>query len=297
MMTQNATLNRPSGDVTTTALQWYLDHGVDICLQDTATSYNTPKKPAILQDAVTAQAALNPSITPPKTPLAKTSTTAPVTPSIGAAQAIIEAEKLASECQTLDELKNAIKNFDGLAVRKTAANIVFGDGNPDARIMVIGEAPGASDDIQGKPFVGESGQLLDKILAAINLNRHDENPKNAAYITNILNWRPPGDRTPTDAEIDISLPFIKRHIALIKPEFLILCGGISAKSLLERNESISKLRGKFQDYDITPDTQNSEKQTIPAIATYHPTYLLRTPAQKRAVWHDMLMLQERLAQK
>jgi uracil-DNA glycosylase family 4 len=149
--------------------------------------------------------------------------------------------------------------------------------------MLVGEAPGADEDRQGLPFVGVSGQLLDKILACIDLSRTAEDPAKAVYISNILNWRPPGNRTPSDSEVAISLPFIRRHIELVRPKCLILCGGVSAKALLGSGDSISRLRGKFHDV-----------MGIPAIATYHPSYLLRTPAQKRAVWADMLMLKEKM---
>ncbi|PZQ43401.1 MAG: uracil-DNA glycosylase [Micavibrio aeruginosavorus] len=215
---------------------------------------------------------------------------------LGTAQARVEAQKLAASCNTLEELAAAIAGFDGLAIRKTATNMVFADGNSAARIMLVGEAPGADEDRQGKPFVGQSGQLLDKILASIGLSRTDEDPAKAVYISNIINWRPPGNRTPSPAEIDVSLPFIERHIALVKPQILILCGGVSAKGLLGSGDSISKLRGKFHDY--MPITQGiaQDASPVPAIATYHPAYLLRTPSHKKQVWADMLMLQARLKQ-
>ena len=160
--------------------------------------------------------------------------------------------------------------------------------------MLVGEAPGADEDRQGKPFVGASGQLLDRILACIGLDRTQEDPLSSVYISNILNWRPPGNRTPNPAEIAVSLPFIERHIQLVKPKILILCGGVSAKALLGRDESISRLRKGWHDYrPQTAQLQNADAQPIPAIATYHPAYLLRTPAQKRAVWADMLSVQEK----
>lgn len=195
------------------------------------------------------------------------------------ADVITDAEKLANACKTLDDLKSAIQNFDGLGLKKTATQIVFADGQPDATIMVIGEAPGADEDRRGIPFVGESGQLLDNILKCINLSRNDN-----TYITNILNWRPPGNRTPTKEEMDIATPFILKHIELIKPDYLILCGGVAAQTILKSKESISRLRGKFHELD----------GGIKAIATYHPTFLLRTPIQKKKVWSDMLMLQDEL---
>ena len=160
--------------------------------------------------------------------------------------------------------------------------------------MLIGEAPGADEDRQGKPFVGVSGQLLDRILGCIGLSRRDDDPDKAVYISNILNWRPPGNRTPTQAEVDISLPFIERHIALIKPKAIILCGGVSAKGLLNNDSAISKLRGSFHDYRPITEGIAENASVIPAVATYHPAYLLRTPSQKGLVWADMLMLRARL---
>jgi len=206
---------------------------------------------------------------------------------IGGAEAIILAKKSAESCQTLEELKVAIETFDGLSLKKTATNIVFSDGNQQSKIMVVGEAPIAEDDAQGKPFMGEEGLLLNKILASIGLARDSEDMSKAVYLSNILNWRPPGNRTPTPQEIEISLPFIKKHIELVKPDYLIVLGAVAAKAILERKDNISKIRGKFHEYDVSGTK-------IPTIGTYHPTYLLRTPAQKRAVWHDMLMLQKEL---
>lgn len=190
---------------------------------------------------------------------------------------IQKAENLAKSANTLDELKSALVGFDGLSLKKTATQIVYADGNTDAKIMVIGEAPGADEDRQGIPFVGASGQLLDTIFSCIDLSRAD-----TLYISNILNWRPPGNRTPTPEEMAISAPFIKRHIELINPDILVLCGGVAAKTLLNSKESISRLRGKIHDYN----------DTTKAIATYHPAFLLRTPLQKKKVWADMLMLRD-----
>ena len=192
------------------------------------------------------------------------------------ADVIKDAEELASKCETLEDLKNAIQNFDGLSVKKTATQIVFADGNAQADVMVIGEAPGADEDRRGLPFVGVSGQLLDKILACINLSRAEN-----VYISNILNWRPPGNRTPTKEEMEIATPFIMKHIELINPKMIILCGGVAAQTILKSKESISRLRGKIHDV-------NGRQM----VATYHPAFLLRTPLQKKKVWDDMLMIQD-----
>jgi DNA polymerase len=247
------------------ALQWHIDAGADEALADAPV--DATAMPALAAAAAPAVAA------PPP---------APATVPGGSAAAIAEARRLAEAAGTLDDLRAAIAAFDGIGLKKTAMNMVFGDGLPGARVMIVGEAPGADEDRLGKPFVGVSGQLLDRIIACIGLSRDAEDPLRAVYISNILNWRPPGNRTPTEAEVEISRPFIERHIALAKPGILIFAGGVSAKGLLRSAESISRLRGRWHDFN-----------GIPALATYHPSYLLRTPSQKRAVWQDMLAVQEK----
>lgn len=183
---------------------------------------------------------------------------------------------------TLEELKQQMAAFTGCALRTTATNLVFADGNPKASLMLVGEAPGAEEDKQGLPFVGASGKLLNKMLAAIGLDR------TSVYISNVLPWRPPGNRTPTDQEIAACLPFIAQHIALVRPKLLLFLGGVAAKSLLKSSDGIMRLRGKQVAYTLADGT------TIPAIATFHPSYLLRSPAQKKEAWHDLLVVQELL---
>jgi uracil-DNA glycosylase family 4 len=194
------------------------------------------------------------------------------------------AAALANAAATLDELARAVAAFDGCALRRTATNTVFGDGNPAARLMLIGEAPGGEEDRIGKPFVGRSGQLLDRMLAAIGVDR------NSAYITNVLYWRPPGNRKPTPAEITACLPFVQRHIALVRPAVLVLCGGTAASTLLATTEGITKLRGRWLDLAV-----GGLDQPVKTIATYHPSYLLRSPERKREAWRDLLTIQEELA--
>lgn len=274
------------------ALQWHLDNGADEVLQDepndrTAAITQFLKSPAADLDSMPSTGRSAPEFL-------MTAPAASVPDMMGTVAAKLEATRLAQSCHTLEDLQAAIASFDGLAIRKTAMNMVFSDGNPAAKVMLIGEAPGADEDRQGKPFVGVSGQLLDRILACIGLSRREEDPDKAVYISNILNWRPPGNRTPTQAEVDISLPFIERHIALVKPQAIILCGGVSAKGLLGNDSAISKLRGTFHDYRPITEGISQNAAAIPAVATYHPAYLLRTPAQKGLVWADMLMLRARL---
>lgn len=266
-----------------TALQFYLDHGVDEAVQDEPKDRTLELKNVGILEKETANPAPSnmTKLQDSNTPLGKN-------------DARIEAAKLAAAANTLEELREAIAAFDGLAIKKTATNLVFSDGNPKAQVMLIGEAPGADEDRQGKPFVGVSGQLEDKILACIGLSREAETPEDSVYISNILNWRPPGNRTPSPAETEVSLPFIERHIQLINPKLIILCGGVSAKTLLGSGESISKLRKTWHDYLPQTPELAKDARPIPAIATYHPAYLLRTPAQKKAVWADMLMLQAKM---
>ena len=266
------------------ALEWYGDHGVDTALEaEPVNRFGESQNPGISESRNVEKEVSS------EIPRFRDSEIL-----LGKSGARDEAVKLASAATTLDELREAIAAFDGIGLKKTATNLVFSDGNPNAKIMLVGEAPGGDEDRLGKPFVGASGQLLDKILASIGLSRTEEDPEKAVYVANILNWRPPGNRNPAPAEIEVSLPFIERHIQLVKPEILIFCGGVSAKSLLASGESISRLRKKFHDYKPVTQEYQDGAASIPALATYHPAYLLSTPSQKRAVWQDMLMLQKRL---
>lgn len=263
-----------------TALEWYVDHGVDIAVQDEV--FDRTVMPAVPSAQQTVQSLVQSMASAPQV-------AAPAF--LGKSDAYEEAVKLAKAANTLEELQKTIQEFDGIALKKTASNMVFADGNPKADIMLIGEAPGADEDRIGKPFMGQSGQLLDRILKSIDLDRNAEDASKAVYLSNVVSWRPPGNRTPAPAEIEVSLPFIERHIQLIEPKMIVLCGGIAAQSLLGNSQSISKLRKAWHDY--LPQTQalkTAEGKGIPAIATYHPSYLLRTPQQKKAVWADMLMI-------
>jgi DNA polymerase len=195
------------------------------------------------------------------------------------------ARAAAAAARTLAELEAALRAFDGCPLKHTATNLVFADGNPEARIMLVGEAPGADEDRVGKPFVGVSGQLLDRMLASIGLDR------TTTYITNVIFWRPPGNRQPTPAEVAACLPFVERHIELVAPDVLVLVGGASAKTLLARSEGITRLRGRWFQFE-----SSAMPRPVPALPIYHPAYLLRQPAQKREAWRDLLTLQEALSQ-
>ena len=195
---------------------------------------------------------------------------------------IIDARQQAKDADTLEKLQHMMANFKGCNLRMSAKNMVFGDGNPAAEIMLVGEAPGRDEDIQGLPFVGRSGQLLERMLAAINLDR------DKVYISNIIPWRPPGNRTPTPQETEICRPFIERHIELVKPKILVLLGGASAKVLLNSNEGILKMRGHWKKYKLP-------QGEIAAMPTLHPAYLLRQPAQKKLAWQDLLKIQAKMS--
>lgn len=265
------------------ALDWYLDHGVTEALADS------------VQDR-TAWLSV-PVVIPQKkeTPAPQPSVASNAPVFLGTSEARTEAVKLAASAKTLDELREALAAFEGFAIKKTATNLVFSDGNPHAPVMLVGEAPGADEDRLGKPFVGVSGQLLDKILKSIGLDRSEEDPGKSIYISNILNWRPPGNRTPSPAEIELALPFIERHIQIARPKLLIFCGAVAAKALLNSEQGISRLRSRWHDYKtLTPELMNLCTDSFPALCTYHPSYLLRTPAQKKYSWGDMIEIDRKI---
>lgn len=274
------------------ALQWLLDAGADEAIGDDAPDRTAAQPP---------QNIAGPSASPSSTVTGSAGQNSPATqgrfqeapqpplwqPSAGnlssTEDTLVSARKQAREATSVEELRAAVAAFEGCPLKKTAMNLVFADGNPEARIMFIGEAPGAQEDRQGLPFVGASGQLLDQMLSHIGLDR------TSVYITNLLFWRPPGNRTPTPGEIASCLPFLERHIELVNPSHIVLVGGISAKTLLDRREGILKLRGQWGHY-----RPEGLERPIPALATLHPAYLLRQPAQKRLAWRDLLSLAQAL---
>ena len=197
--------------------------------------------------------------------------------------AILSAREAARTAPTLEALRALLENFDGCALRSTATRLVFSDGNPQARIMFVGEAPGREEDLEGLPFVGRSGKLLDRMIAAIGLDR------GSAYIANVIPWRPPGNRTPTPQETQICLPFIQRQIELVNPDVLVTLGNPSTQTLLSTREGIIKTRGRWFDYD-------TGTRVIRALATFHPAYLLRSPSYKRLAWQDLRAIAKALAE-
>jgi len=240
-------------------LAWYATMGLEpdpLLLNGAAPSVSMPPVSA-------------PQTAPPR-PAAIPLRPAPMTAPLTVAQATAQA------CETVAELKAALTSFEGCALKATATNLVFADGNPQAPLMLIGEAPGRDEDIRGLPFVGRSGQLLDRMLAAIGRDR------SAAYISNILFWRPPANRTPTSEEMAACMPFVLRHIALVRPKVLVALGGIAAKQLLETTEGIMRLRGRWQTLTLPG------LAPIPIMPSFHPAYLLRQPAHKRLAWRDLL---------
>jgi uracil-DNA glycosylase len=195
--------------------------------------------------------------------------------------AIASAREAARTAPSLEALRALLETFDGCALKFTATRLVFADGNPQARIMFVGEAPGREEDLEGLPFVGRSGKLLDRMIAAIGLDR------GSAYIANVIPWRPPGNRTPTPQETQICLPFIQRQIELVNPDVLVTLGNPSTQTLLSTREGIMKTRGRWFDYD-------TGTRVIRALATFHPAYLLRSPSYKRMAWQDLLSVAKAL---
>ena len=197
--------------------------------------------------------------------------------------AILSAREAARTAPSLEALRALLENFDGCALKFTATRLVFADGNPQARIMFVGEAPGREEDLEGRPFVGRSGKLLDRMIAAIGLDRGN------AYIANVIPWRPPGNRTPTPQETQICLPFIQRQIELVNPDVLVTLGNPSTQTLLSTREGIMKTRGRWLDYD-------TGTRAIRALATFHPAYLLRSPSYKKMAWQDLRSIAKVLEQ-
>ena len=197
--------------------------------------------------------------------------------------AIMAARDAAASAKSLDELRALLERFEGCGLRFTAKRLVFADGNPKARVMIVGEAPGRDEDLAGLPFVGRSGQLLDRMLAAIGLDR------TSVYIANLVPWRPPGNRTPTPQESQICLPFLKRQIELADPDILLCLGGPSSAALLGMTDGIRKFRGRWRTY-------HTGTRDIRAIASFHPSYLLRSPLEKRLAWRDFLAVRAALAE-
>jgi len=273
------------------ALAWLIESGAEEAIGETPVDRFVAKpKPSFTSPAAEAapraraseatganQARPYPSAARAPTPAAPSSL-----PLAGAeSDSIASAQSLAAAASTLADLKAALEGFEGCALKKTAAHTVFADGNPASRIMFIGEAPGAEEDRQGLPFVGRAGKLLDKMMAAIHLDR------SSAYITNVLNWRPPMNRDPSPEEAAMCLPFLRRHIELVNPGIIILLGAVAARHVMGFSEGIMKLRGRWLEYRVND-------VMIPVMATLHPAYLLRQPAHKKLAWRDLQAAEQKM---
>lgn len=250
-------------------LAFYAEAGVDSVVGEEPVNHLTPAEaprtaPMRAPEIKSAPMMAAPAIAPPA-------------PDVAA----MEAREAVKNVRTLDELREALGRFEGCALRATATQLVFADGNPQAKLMLVGEAPGRDEDIEGLPFVGRSGKLLDRMLAAIGIDRTQ------AYIANIIPWRPPGNRTPTPQESEICLPFIRKQIELVDPDVLVCLGGPSATTLLGIKEGITKSRGRWVRFD-------TGKREIRAMPTFHPAFLLRSPLQKRLAWRDLLAVKKAL---
>ncbi len=252
-------------------LAFYLEAGVDCALADEPVNrLADPDIAPAPRDAAPAQGARPMLGKAMPAPLPITRGEPPPAPDA----ALASARELATTAPTLEALRALLETFDGCALKNTATRLVFADGNPQARVMFVGEAPGRDEDIEGLPFVGRSGKLLDRMIAAIGLDR------SRAYIANVIPWRPPGNRTPTPQETQICLPFIRRQIELVNPDVLVTLGNPSTQTLLGTREGIMRSRGKWFDYD-------TGSRTIRALPTFHPAYLLRSPSYKRMSWQDL----------
>ena len=257
-------------------LAFYLEAGVDCALGDEPVDRLAEPEPVPA-----------PAIREvPPAPIARPVPAAPVLSGLAEPPApdaaIASARELARTAPTLESLRDLLEKFDGCALKSTASRLVFADGNPKARVMFVGEAPGRDEDIEGLPFVGRSGKLLDRMIAAIGLDR------TKVYIANVIPWRPPGNRTPTPQETQICLPFIQRQIELVNPDVLVTLGNPSTQTLLGTREGIMRTRGKWFDYD-------TGTRTIRALPTFHPAYLLRSPSYKRMSWQDLRAIAKALA--
>jgi len=260
-------------------LAFYLEAGVDCALSDEpANRLAEPEQPANVK--ISAREVTPPARSLREAPAVFAAADSEVLPAPDAA--IATAREAARTAASLDVLREMLEKFDGCALKSTATRLVFADGNPKARIMFVGEAPGREEDIEGLPFVGRSGKLLDRMIASIGLDR------SKVYIANVIPWRPPGNRTPTPQETQICLPFIQRQIELVDPDILVTLGNPSTQTLLSTREGIMKTRGRWLQYD-------TGTRAIRAMATFHPAYLLRSPSYKRMSWQDLRAIAKAMA--
>ena len=254
------------GEDTLSTLQWLLDAGAGEAMCDAPVNRLASGPP------------------PPAPVQVRTASPRPAAPApVVAGDSVGNAQAAAAGAQSLAELKAALEAFDGCALKRTATNTVFADGTPAGGILFIGEAPGRDEDRIGKPFVGRAGQLLDKMLLSIGLDRNVN-----AYITNVINWRPPDNRDPSPEEAAMCLPFLRRHIELVDPEVMILLGAVAVRHVMGRSDGIMKTRGQWLEYSVG-------SRMVPVMPTLHPAYLLRQPAHKKLAWRDLQAVERKIA--
>jgi DNA polymerase len=259
--------NRPLSEAEAlAALEWYREAGVDVAVGEVAVDRF-------------AASAVAPAKRAPVVPLTVAAEPAAPAPPMNADPS--ETRALAAAAATLDELRAVMDTYEGCALKKRATQLVFADGNPESEIMFVGEGPGEQEDLQGKPFVGRAGQLLDRMLDAIGLDR------TKVYIANMVPWRPPGNRDPTPEELALCAPFLYRQVELVAPKLLVTLGNVPTKALFETNTGITRMRGQWRDLVVG-------SHAVPALATLHPAFLLRTPSAKEGAWRDMLSLKARM---
>jgi uracil-DNA glycosylase family 4 len=252
---------------TLSTLNWLVEAGADEAVAEEPVNRLTAKA------AVQPLAAPTPRVAPVR---------APVIPTVIEGDTVGSAMAAAAAATTLAELQAALEAFDGCPLKRTATNTVFADGVASGRVLLIGEAPGRDEDRVGKPFVGRAGQLLDKMLASIGLDRNTN-----AYITNVINWRPPDNRDPTPEEAAACLPFLRRHIELADPQIIILLGAVAARHVVGISDGIMKLRGRWLEYRVGD-------RMVPLMPTLHPAYLLRQPSHKKLAWRDLQAVRDKM---
>jgi uracil-DNA glycosylase family 4 len=267
-------MSESSKETNLAMLRWLVDGGADEAMLETSVDRFAIANPKQDAGADTPKPSKGPQ-TPKIGEISASAKAVSLSTAPGAAR------ELAKSCSTLTMLKSALESFEGCELKRLATNTVFADGNPEGPIMFIGEAPGRDEDLEGRPFVGRAGKLLDMMLGALALDRSN------VYITNILPWRPPTNRDPTPEEASICLPFLHRHIELAQPRALVLLGAVSARHLLGISGGIMRARGNWQVYQ-------TQSGAIPAMPTLHPAYLLRQPSAKRLAWRDLLAVAEKI---
>ena len=272
-------LQSPSPEALAALLDWYVANDVDVAIEEEPVNRLVAR---VAEEAAPEPAHRPlPSFEPAARPHPQATVAAAIATAMSPEADALAAREAAASADTLEALKDVLTRFEGCALKTTAKSLVFASGNPAARVMLVGDPPGRDEDLQGGPFVGPPGPLLDRMLAAIGLSRAE------ICLTNIVPWRPPGNRAPTPQETAICRPFLDRQIELVDPDFLVCLGPMAAKELLPTNEGLLRVRGQWFPYD-------TGKRKIQAMATLHPAYLLLQPLQKRLVWRDLLVLKAAL---